>query len=566
VKGARRILAVAIGVLLAAGISYPVSASSGHGALASNGGDGVSPATFPITHYVIIMMENHAYDTLFGDYCVQYDYYCDNTGHGLNLNYCIPLYPTDPSAGCRREYSIPPTTAQTDIPHGWQSTPLAWNDGKMNNFYRAEWGYPHNYAAANETFSYYNTTGDSLLADIAEQYGLGENFFSSNMSYSLPNHWFAQAAAAPAAAIHFLIGWQEPSDQGNDTCNTLCFEAEADYEDGQFTPANDMAAAETVDEAYLDEANTTQTFQDLFNGTSVSWKYYNNLMPRNYSDALSKFNVYGYWNPNVARAETYESQFLSHYVDRTEFFTDAAAGKLPNVSWVIPSPVQSCHPPYILGDCESFVASYINAVEASPDWNSTAVFVTWDEYGGFYDGSDPPALNGSELGFRVPLLVVSPYTPQGYISHQLGYFDSFLHTIEWKFGLPSLTTRDKNAPLLTGFFDTHAAPRPPMQFPSNYTTAVYPMTYQSLSAPNAPVSVHATALTSTEVELHWAEGTGGAPVNGWNVLVGSTTYHVDRTLRFYNVTGLAPGAQVTLEIESTDGPIDSAPVTVQLIA
>jgi phospholipase C len=560
-----RLAVLTIAVIFGLSVLPPAVASSASVALPATG-QPLTPASFPITHYVIIMLENHAYDTLFGTYCETYGGYCDNTGQGLNLSYCMPLFPAAPAKGCHKEYSIPPTTQLTDIPHGYQSTPLAWNDGAMNNFYRAEWGYPYNYTAANETFSYYNTTGDSLFSDIAEEYGLSDNFYSSNMSYSLPNHWFAQAGAAPAAAIHLQIGYgSNAALQGNDTCNSLCYEAEADYEDGQYTPKVDEAAAQTVDEAYLDEANTTATFQDLFNGTSVSWKYYDDPLPKNYSDAIQSGSTFGYWNPNVARAETYQTQFDSHYVARNQFFTDAAAGALPNVSWVIAPPVQSCHPPWTVGDCESFVAQYVNAVESSPDWDSTAVFVTMDEYGGFYDSVAPPtvpALNGSGLGFRVPLLVVSPYTPEGYISNHLGYFESFLRTIEWKFGLPSLTERDATAPLLTEFFDLNATPRPPMQFAGNYTQATYPAPFQSLPVPNSPVMVHATTISSTEAQLTWSEGSGGGPVNGWKVMVGPTVYHLDRLLREFNVTGLPAGQDVPIYLESTDGPLTSAAVEV----
>jgi phospholipase C len=565
VTGRLAIRLVAVAIALVFGISaFPLSSGASGGMSTPGPGQSPAPATFPITHFVIVMMENHAYDNLFGTYCQVYGPYCDNTGHGLNLTYCMPLYPNDPALGCHMEYAVPPTAQLTDIPHGWTSTPLAWNNGAMNNFYRAEWSDPHNYIAANETFSYYNTTGDALFSDIAEQYGLSDNFFSSNMSYSVPNHWFAQAGAAPPAAIHFTIG-TTGLHQGNDTCNVECFDAEADFEDGQFTPAADAAAAETVDEAYLEEANTTATFQDLFNNTDVSWKYYDTPLNQNYTSAVSDSAVYAYWSPNLARAETYEPQFRNHYVAAGQFFTDASKGALPNVSWVIPTDPQSCHPPDTVGNCEGFVAQYINAVEKSPEWDSTAVFVTMDEYGGFYDGVAPPtvpALNGSGLGFRVPLLVVSPYTPQGYISHQLGYFESFLRTIEWKFGLPSLTVRDATAPLLTNFFDLNATPRPPMQFPSNYTQAAYPEPFQVLGPPNPPVMVHSTSLSPSIVELGWQEGSGGAPVNGWEILAGSNVYHLDRSLRLYNVTGLTPGANVPIYLESTDGPLHSTPVEI----
>lgn len=534
----------------------------------------VTPATFPIKHFVFITMENHAYDTIYGTYCQKYSYYCDNIGHGLNLNYCIPLYPNNVSAGCMRPYPFSSATQIIyDIPHGWSSSTMAYDGGKMDNFYRAEWGYPHNLTTAKETFGYYNGSTAPIFWDLAEQYAISENFFSSNLSYSLPNHWFAQAAAAPWSSIHYLMGYtgaNSASLQGNKTCNATCL-AELEYEDGQYTPPSMSNVTLTVDESYLDEANVTRTFQDLFQGTNVSWMYYYSPLASSYNGSLRYGNTYSYWDPNAAKAETYGPAFRNHYVSQTSFVQDALAGSLPNVSWVNPIAMQSCHPNFRgvseagnLGWCQSEVAKYIDAVEASPEWNSTAVFVTMDEYGGFYDNSRPPSLNGSSLGFRVPLMVVSPYTPQGYISHQLGYFESFLHTVEWKFGLSNLTARDAGAPLLTGFFDTHAAPRTPFALPSNYTNASYPEAYQSLPRPNAPMHFTAQILSNSSVRLRWTEGFGGAPVSGWVIKWGTSVAHVDRTLRTYVVGGLAPGSNSTFTIYSVEGPNASSTATAQV--
>jgi phospholipase C len=554
---------------IASSRAFPALASGPGGAAILSD---VTPATFPIKHFVIITLENHAYDTIFGTYCQQYSYYCDNTGHGLNLNYCIPLYPNNTSVGCQKPYPFPSaTTIVSDIPHGWVSSTLAYDGGKMDNFFRAEWGYPKNLTDARQTFGYYNATTAALFWDLAEQYGISENFFASNLSYSLPNHWFEQAGAAPYSAIRYLIGTSganPASLQGNLTCNAVCLQ-ELEYEDGEFTPNATKNATLTVDDSYLDEANVTRTFQDLFNGTKVSWTYYERPLASSYNKSLQTGNIYGFWNPDVARAETYTAPFHSHYVDRNQFAQDALAGNLSNVSWIIPTPAQSCHPIFggvsesgNLGWCMSAVGQYIEAVEKSPEWNSTAVFVTMDEYGGFYDNSLPHSLNGSSLGFRVPLLVISPYTPEGYISHQLGYFESFLHTIEWKFGLKNLTSRDAGAPLLTGMFDTHASPRPPMALPTNFTNATYPESYQVLPLPNPATHFHASGLTATSVHLSWNEGFGGSPVNGWVLSYGGTLLHLDRTLRTYDLTGLTPSTKYRISLVSADGPNQSVSVAI----
>ena len=98
---------------------------------------------------------------------------------------------------------------------------------------------------------------------------------------------------------------------------------------------------------------------------------------------------------------------------RQDFFNDTANGTLPQVSWIIPSNVESDHPPDNISHGEAFIASILGTLQNSSYWNSTAVFVTWDEYGGYYDHVPPPQVDAYRYGFRVPLLVFSPYTPRG---------------------------------------------------------------------------------------------------------------------------------------------------------
>ncbi|MCI4319012.1 MAG: hypothetical protein L3K23_02625 [Thermoplasmata archaeon] len=516
----------------------------------------VSPATFPISHYVIITMENHAFDNLFGTYCPTLSRNCDDTATGLNQSYCIPYFPSNPGAGCIRPYPFASATINlTDIGHGWLSSTTAFDNGRMDNFYAGELGLPPNKTRALESFGYYNGSTAALFWDLAQQYGLSDRFFASNLSYSLPNHWFEEAGAAPWSSIHYYVGDRIATLQGNQTCNVLCVQA-MELEDGTFGP--NLTGNYTVDQSYLEEANHTNTFEDLFNGTNVTWKYYDQLLPSSYSRAVASGAAYGFWDPTFARSESYGTEFSSRYVDRSQFFADAAAGALPNVSWVIPPPVQSCHPPYALGWCEGFVASYVNAVEQSPEWKSTAVFVTMDEYGGFYDTVRPPTINGSALGLRVPLIVISAYTPEAYVSHDLGYFESVLRTIEWRFGLPSLTVRDAKAPLLLGFFDTHAKPRKPIYFAANYSTARYPAIFQPLGSPDPPVSLRGTVLSASAVRLTWSEGFGKAPVAGWNVTWGGHAVRVGPSTHAFQVIGLTPGKTYTFTVASFDGPNNTA--------
>ena len=113
-----------------------------------------------------------------------------------------------------------------------------------------------------------------------------------------------------------------------------------------------------------------------------------------------------------------------------DFYRAAANGTLPNVSWVTPDWTDSDHPGAPLGQGQAWVTRLVNAVMQGPDWNSTAIFLAWDDWGGFYDHVKPPVVDANGYGLRVPALVISPYARKGYIDHQTLSFDAYLKFIE----------------------------------------------------------------------------------------------------------------------------------------
>jgi phospholipase C len=139
---------------------------------------------------------------------------------------------------------------------------------------------------------------------------------------------------------------------------------------------------------------------------------------------------------------------------------DVAKGTLANVTWVVPSSVNSDHAGGInsVGGPD-WVASIVNAIGQSQFWSSTAIFITWDDWGGWYDHVAPPQLDSMGLGFRVPLIVVSPYAKHGYVSHVQHEFGSFLKFSEETFNLPSLGLIDVRADDLADCFDFTQAPQ-----------------------------------------------------------------------------------------------------------
>ena len=398
--------------------------------------------TAAIHHIVFLMQENHAFDNFFGNYCQSISKYCSYTATGLPPKTCVPKNPANLSQGCVVPYNF--TRSQfviPDMPHDWYSTHGAWDKGKMDGFYAAE-------GSRNEAFGLYNGTTIPVYWDLAEQYGLADNFFSPAASYSLPNHWFDVAGAAPN--ISYLVKTQVNG-----------------------TPVSQL-------HQYLNQSNATPTLTDELNHSRVTWNYYDFPL-NNYTwstQPIPQSPAYGYWNPLAAREQSYKFKQRPHFVPRNNFYADAANGSLPNISWIIPTPAESDHPSTNLSTGESWVASIVDAIEASPEWNSTALFLSWDEYGGFYDQVAPPTLDAYGDGFRVPLIAVSPWVVQGFIDHVQMDFSSVVHLMETTFHLKCLTSRDCNAALPLLFFNFNKAPRAPIYIPP-YGNATYPMPLQS---------------------------------------------------------------------------------------
>src|SRR5262249_52852553 len=141
---------------------------------------------------------------------------------------------------------------------------------------------------------------------------------------------------------------------------------------------------------------------------------------------------------------------------------EGVKGALAAVSWVVVNAAQSEHPPASVCVGENWTVNQINAVMLGSDWESTAIFLTWDDFGGFYDHEPPPAADNFGFGPRVPFLVISPWAKPGFIDHTVLEFSSVLKLIEERFDLDALTARDEQAADLTEAFDFHHGPRAPV--------------------------------------------------------------------------------------------------------
>lgn len=395
-----------------------------------------------LKHVVILLQENHAYDNLFGTYCQAVMKFCPVAANGIPPSVCLPLKVAKSTGPCVRpyDYNVANLTSPFDMGHNYNISHGAFDNGAMDGFVQAE--------RENLTMGHYNGTTVPVYWDIAQKFGLADDFFSSTLSWSLPNHWYLVAGQAPPGAENHTF------------------------------PKNGEWGTNATAATYLSQANATPTAEDLLaKNPSVTWNWYDEPL-ENYSAAV-KLNVtstyggaYDNFNPQAAKAESYGSGFSGHFRARSQFFGDAANGTLPNISWIMPALNESDHPVENLTQGQNWIASLVNAVESGPEWSSTAFFIAWDDYGGYYDHVPPPQIDGLGLGFRVPLLVVSPWTPAGHVGTKQMSFESLLRLVEVRWNLGCFTKRDCDAAIPSGFFvwSLHRAPA----FLEPYATATYP--------------------------------------------------------------------------------------------
>jgi phospholipase C len=415
-----------------------------------------NPATNPINHIVVIMQENRSFDNYFGTY---------PGASGIPRGTCMPLSPDHPNVGCVKPF-LSTNVISGDLPHGYQSSVIAHDNGKMDGFMVAE-------NEDRKTMSYYDNKTIPYYWDLARHYVLADNFYSSVLSYSLPNHWFALAGQAPATSMFYFMHRPPHNNILNQAENASIIAGGGGNQNA--TMGNTTVAAnfgvnpnptstnlrDEVARVYLEESNLTKTVADLFmnNTHNITWKYYDHLVRAgNYKAAVSSGRAFEFWNPFSAKGSTYTPAYSSHFANRAQIFTDLKNGNFPQVSWVMPSFPISEHPPANITTGMNWVKHVINAIMNSPYWNSTAIILTWDDYGGFYDHVAPPQIDKYGLGFRMPTIIISPYSKPGYIDHTQYQFESMLKFIEWRFSLQPLTGRDLHANNLLNAFDFNQKP------------------------------------------------------------------------------------------------------------
>jgi phospholipase C len=376
----------------------------------------------PIDHIVILYEENRTFDHYFGTY---------PGANGISTNTALPKTPG--SNETVRSFHLNVTSTH-DLDHSSRAAKIAYNNGKMDGFIYAE--------KSDLTMGYYDYRDIPYYWDYASRFVLMDNFFSSQMGPSLPNHLYLIAGQSGGLT----------DNPGRCQSREICQE-----------PSTNPY------ELPKDFTFNFRTIMDELDSRGISWKYYTGG-ERDYRNA-------GYWNPLPAFASfKNNTSRLGNLAPNDQFLIDLAEGDLAKVVWVMPKEYESDHPTADVKVGQRYIVSLVNAIMQSKYWSSTAIFVTWDDYGGWYDHVPPPQVDAYGLGFRMPCLVISPYAKEGFIDHTQAEFSSILRFMEAVHGLPSLTQRDAMASNLFEAFDFSQSPRPPLILPGPYVPHQYPLT------------------------------------------------------------------------------------------
>jgi phospholipase C len=382
--------------------------------------DASAPKTPPgisqIQHIVFLIKENRSFDNYFGTYPGAYG----ATSGPISNGTIVPL-------------SHQSGATLSDPGHQYFDAINSIDNGKMDAF---------------DLLSLGNVQGQILpmsqlqQSDIPNYWAYAQNFvladmmFSSLPSGTFPNHLYA--VANDSDGTFTTPNTTSKGDWGCDAPKTVTVEQE-----------NVKGVVNAVYPCF-----SYKTLADELQAAGISWKYY--APPKG-------VNGYSYSTLNSFTQFRNTTLWTTNVVDYDSFASDVAAGTLPAVSWLSPGRIQSEHPPQDFCPGEDWTVTQINAIMANPTlWNSTAIFITWDDFGGFYDHIVPPARDKFPLGPRIPLLIISPYVKSGYISHTQYEFASVLRFIEERFGLAPLGDRDKTANDTSDSFNFSQAPLSPL--------------------------------------------------------------------------------------------------------
>jgi phospholipase C len=366
-----------------------------------------------IKHVVVIMQENRSFDSYFGTY---------PGADGIPMRHGVPIAcaPDPLHHRCVRPYHD-----SHDLNYGGPHEQAAYNtdydNGRMDGFVRARQSCqnlidPKDCIAglSVDMMGYHDRREIPNYWAYARNFVLQDHMFEPNASWSLPAHLF------------LVSEWSALCTSAGNP-----FSCSSNIETPGFPP--DLGPAPHASPKF---AWTDLTY--LFFRRHVSWGYYIKKGPEPDCETGEMFCEFrdqdsrtpGIWNPLPSFTTVRQDHQLGNIRDTGAFYSDVRRGRLPAVSWVIPSGAVSEHPTSSIRTGQAYVTSLINAIGRSREWNSTAIFLTWDDWGGFYDHVRPPVIDLNGYGFRVPGIVISPYARRHVVDHQQLSFDAFAKFIE----------------------------------------------------------------------------------------------------------------------------------------
>jgi phospholipase C len=376
-------MAIALGVALAVSVAGRVRQEVPERTPAA-----VEPGIHKIRHVIVIMQENRSFDSYFGKF---------PGADGIPAGVCLP----DPrNGGCRKPWADHHNANGND-PHGEVPFQGDYNGGKMDGFVSEADKMLCKPAGPchPDVMGYHVATDIPNYWTYAQNFVLQDHFFEAPGSWSLPAHLY-EVSAWSAKCTRTGVPM---------SCH------------GTDMPPERLPNRQTP------FAWTDITW--LLHRYHVSWGYYLDHGAVKV-DLRNPRGVSVHWNPLPGFTDVHKDGQLGSLRPLTVFYKQAKAGTLPKVSWVAPDFRDSEHPRALISTGQAYVTRLINAVMRGPDWKSTAIFVNWDDWGGFYDNVVPPKADGQGYGFRVPGLVISPYAKSGYIDHQTLTTDAYLKFIE----------------------------------------------------------------------------------------------------------------------------------------
>jgi len=374
-----------------------------------------------IRHIVIIMQENRSFDTYFGTF---------PGADGIPMSNGVPTVCVPAPAGaCVRPYHDSGDLNRGG-PHNVGAAITDVDGGRMDGFVRAAQRKRRrvcrdpdapNCGGTIEVMGYHDGRELRNYWKYAHDFVLQDRLFEQIASWSLPQHLF------------MVSGWSAWCKQIGNPMSCLNEPESPDFPP-DFRSANPRF--KLPGPGRPDYAWTDLTY--LLHAHHVSWAYY--VMRGNEPDCADgqedcgpvqqKANTPGIWNPLPFFDTVKRDGELGNIRDLRDFYAAAANGTLPSVVWIAPAGPYSEHPPGLVSRGQAYVTGLINALMRSPDWRSTAIFVSWDDWGGFYDHVVPPHVDENGYGLRVPGIVISPYARRGFIDHQTLSHDAYLKFIE----------------------------------------------------------------------------------------------------------------------------------------